>query len=399
MSGGLLATEAGVRPVQEALREMGLDGWFLYEFHGIDPISVQLLGLVHTHTTRRAFVLVPAERGPVALVHAIEASSWRHWPFEKRVYSGWEQMEAELSELFEGCTRLATEVSPGGAVPTLDYLPAGIASVLLGMGLELSSSGDLVSRFHSAWTEEQLADHRKAAEIVARVARGAFDRAADAVKAGTPTTEGALSSWIRSELREAGLVDQTDCIVAIGRTASDPHYAPEGEGEPIGRGDVLLIDLWGAFEGSVPADQTWMGILDSTVDARTRKVFEAVRDARDAALAFLRERFEAGEEVRGFEVDQVARGLISDRGYGDRFVHRTGHSIDTELHGTGPNLDDLETRDDRLLVTGVGFSVEPGIYVPGEIGVRSEVNVHWGADGPEVTPSTVQREIFLLLDD
>jgi len=320
-------------------------------------------------------------------------------PTETLWYGGLSAMEEALAQLLEGRTRLATEVSPGGAVPTLDYLPAGIASVLLGLGIELSSSGDLVSRFHSAWTAAQLAEHRKAAEIVAEVARGAFQRAADAVRQGTTTTEGALSEWIRGEMESAGLVDQMDCIVAVGTKASDPHYAPVGAGEPIRRGDLLLIDLWGAFEGSVAADQTWMGLLDSKVDPRTQEVWEAVRDARDAALQFLRERHAAGQQVRGFEVDQVARGLIEDRGYGERFVHRTGHSIDTELHGSGPNLDDLETRDDRLLVPGVGFSVEPGIYVADQIGIRSEVNVHWGPEGPEVTPSEVQREIFLLLED
>jgi len=399
VSAGLLASREGVPAVQAALREMELDGWLLYEFHGINPIAVQLLGLAGSHTTRRAFVLVPAEGEPVALVHAIEASAWRHWPFEQRVYSGYAALESELERLLGDRARLATEVSPGGAVPTLDYLPAGIASVLLGMGIELCSSGDLVSRFHSAWTPEQLADHRRAAEVVADVARRAFERAAEAVRADSPTTEGALSDWIRAELHGAGLVDQTDCIVGVGRTASDPHYAPVGAGETLRRGDLVLIDLWGAYEGSVPADQTWMGLLGSKSDARTQEVWEAVRDARDAALALLRDRYAAGEEVRGFEVDRVARDLITERGYGDRFVHRTGHSIDTELHGTGPNLDDLETRDDRLLVKGVGFSVEPGIYVPGEIGVRSEVNVHWGEDGPEVTPGTIQEEIFLLLDD
>src|SRR5690606_28225471 len=167
-----------------------------------------------------------------------------------------------------GRTRLAMEVSPGGAVPTLDYVPAGIASVLLGLGVEMASSGDLVSRFHSAWSEEQLADHRKAAGIVADVARRAFERAADAVRTGRPTTEGALSEWIRSELRGAGLVDQVDCIVAIGPRASDSHYAPVGEGETIERGHLLLIDLWGAFEGSVAADPTWMGYLGASIDAR-----------------------------------------------------------------------------------------------------------------------------------
>jgi Xaa-Pro dipeptidase len=397
VSTGLLTTREGVARVQEVLREQELDGWLLYEFHGINPVAVALLGL--GKTTRRGFVLIPAVGEPVALVHAIEASSWRHWPFERRTYSGWRALEAELERLVGDRTRLAMEVSPGGAVPTLDYVPAGLASVLLGLGVEMASSGDLVSRFHSAWSDGQLADHRRAAVIVADVARQAFERAADAVRAGEPTSEGALSDWIRGRLADAGLTDQMDCIVAIGPRASDSHYAPVGAGEPIRRGDLLLIDLWGAFAGSVAADQTWMGILAASVDARTQEVWEAVRDARDAALAFLRQSYQAGTPVRGRDVDDVARAVITERGLGDYFVHRTGHSIDTELHGSGPNLDNLETRDDRLLVPGVGFSVEPGVYIPDEIGVRAEVNVHWGADGPEVTPTEIQKEIFLLLRD
>jgi Xaa-Pro aminopeptidase len=398
---GLLATEEGARRVQGALREMDLDGWLLYEFHGVNRIAVALLGL--GKTTRRSFVLIPAEGEPVALIHAIEASSWRHWPFQRRVYAGWRDMEKQVGELVAGRSRLAMEISPGGAVPGLDYVPAGAASMLLGFagneGLAIASSGDLVSRFHSAWTATQLDDHRRAAEIVADVAKRAFRRAADAVRAKKPTTEGALSDWIRGELRAAGLSDQMDCIVAIGPRAADPHYAPEGAGETIAKGSLLLIDLWGAFPGSVAADQTWMGALASSVDAKTLEVWEAVRDARDAALEFLRRRSREGGEVRGYEVDDVARDLIRERGFGDRFVHRTGHSIDTELHGSGPNLDNLETRDDRVLVPGVGFSVEPGIYLPNELGIRSEVNVHWGPDGPEVTPTTAQTDIFLLLDD
>lgn len=397
MSVGLLATREGIVRVQHAIRSMELDGWLLYEFHGLNPIATALLGI--GSTTRRGFVLIPDEGEPVALIHAIEASSWRHWPFAKRTYAGWRDMETALAALVSDRTRLAMEVSPGGAVPTLDYVPAGIAGVLLGMNLELASSGDLISQFHSAWTDEQRDQHRRAAEVLAAVAQRAFTEAANAVRQDAPTTEGSLSEWIRAELRDAGLVDQTDCIVAIGPRASDPHYTPVGAGETIRRGDLLLIDLWGAFEGSVPADQTWMGTLASSVDPRTQEVWEVVRDARDAALAFLSDCHRSGREVRGFEVDDVARGLITDRGFGEYFLHRTGHSIDTELHGSGPNLDNLETRDDRLLLPGVAFSVEPGIYIANEIGVRSEVNVHWGQNGPEVTPTSVQDDVFLLLDD
>jgi len=397
MSQSLLCTEDGIRQVQEALRDQDLDGWLLYEFRGANPIAKAMLDV--GKTTRRGFFLIPREGEPHALIHAIEGSSWRHWPWQKRMYSGWREMEEALGELLQGRGRLAMEVSPGAAVPTLDYLPAGMAEVILRSGVEAASSGDLVSRFYSVWSPAQLRDHQESAEILVDVARRAFERAAEAIRAGSPTTEGALSDWIRAELSGKGLRELPDCIVAVGRTASDPHYAPAGAGETIARGELLLIDLWAGRPGSVPADQTWMGMMGGSVDSRTQEIWEAVRDARDAAVAFLRERFAAREAVRGFEVDDVARGLVEERGYGKHFVHRTGHSIDTVLHGSGPNLDNLETRDDRLIIPGVGFSVEPGIYLLGDIGVRSEINVYWGEDGPTVTPGEIQREIFFFLDD
>ncbi len=397
MSDALLCTEEGVADVRAALKDQELDGWLLYEFHHLNPVAVSLLGL--GKTTRRAFVLIPTVGEPIALIHAIEASSWRHWPFERRVYSGWREMEAELERLVSGLRRIAMEVSPGAAVPTLDYVPAGISGLLLGHGVEIASSGDLVSQFHSVLSESQLDDHRRAAVIVKDVADRAFKRAARAIQDGAPTSEGALSKWIISELESAGLVEQVSCIVAIGPRASDSHYAPVGDGEVIGRGDLLLIDLWGAFPASVAADQTWMGVMDHVVDSRSQEIWEAVRDARDAALDLLAARFAAGEEVRGYEVDDAARHLLESRGYGEFFVHRTGHSIDTDLHGSGPNLDNFETRDDRLLLPGVAFSVEPGVYIADEIGVRSEVNVYLGPDGPEITPVEYQREMFVLFDD
>ncbi|MDA0311980.1 MAG: M24 family metallopeptidase [Gemmatimonadetes bacterium] len=396
MSTALLCTPEGIERVQQAIRTAGLDGWLLYEFHGLNPIAVQLLGL--GKTTRRAFILIPAEGEPVAMIHAIEASSWRHWPFAFRKYSGWKDMEDQLAELVGDHGRLAMEVSPGAAVPTLDYVPGGVVGLLLGMGVEATSSGDLVSRFHSVWTTEQRERHREASEIVAEIARRAFERATEAIKAGAPTNEGALTKWITTELKASGLVMRPSCIVAIGPRAADSHYAPIGAGETINRGDLLLIDLWGAFPGMVYADQTWMGFMGAKVDARTQEIWEAVRDARDAAVTFLQERFDAGQDVRGFEVDDVSRQVITERGYGEFFVHRTGHSMDIDLHGSGPNLDNLESRDDRLLVPGVGFSVEPGIYLWDDIGIRSEINVHWSVAGPEVTPSQIQKEIFLLLD-
>ena len=392
----LLISEERVARVQAALAEGEFDGWLLFEFRGQNWISAEMLGV--EHTTRRAWVLVPRIGEPCALVHAIEGSAWRAWPFAMERYSGWREMEEKLSRMLAGHSRLAMEVSPRSAVPTVDTVPAGALELVRGLGVEPVSSADLVSAFHSVWSPAQLKDHRRTAEIVAEVGRAALEEAARAVQTGEPTTEGALSRWILARLREGGVTVDTDTHVAVGPGAADPHYSPVGEGAVVGAGQVLLVDLWGRTAAdAVHADQTWMGFLGGSLPARVAEVWDAVRDARDAAVTLLGDRHREGAPVRGFEVDDRARAVIVERGYGDFFVHRTGHSIDTRLHGSGPNLDNLESRDDRLLVQGVGFSVEPGVYLPGEFGVRSEINVHWGADGPEVTPRAPQDEVLLLL--
>jgi Xaa-Pro aminopeptidase len=309
-------------------------------------------------------------------------------------------MEEKLAALVRERSSLALEISPGSAVPTVDTVPAGMVELLRSIGVRPSSSQDLISRFHSVWSEAQLGEHRRAAEVVAAVALDAFQRAAAAVRAGTPTSEGALVEWIRRALAQRGVAVDADAHVAVGAGAADPHYAPAGAGQPIGRGELLLIDLWGRTSAeAVHADQTWMGYLGGTPPEEMTRVWEVVREARDQAVGFLQRRFAEGSEVRGCEVDDVSRGVIEAAGYGRYFVHRTGHSIDMKLHGSGPNLDNLESRDDRRLLPGVGFSVEPGIYLPGRFGVRSEINVHWGAGGPEVTPRRPQQEILRLLDE
>jgi Xaa-Pro aminopeptidase len=397
-SASALLTEEGIARVQDALAERGLDGWLLFEFRGQNWISAALLG--PGHTTRRAWVLIPRQGEPRALVHAIEGSAWRHWPFAIDRYAGWREMEEKLARLLAGHRRLAMEVSARSAVPSVDAVPAGALELVRSLGAEPVSSSELVSTFHSVWSDEQLADHRRAAGVVAEVGRAALAEAADAIRRGRPTTEGALSRWILERLRAGGVSADADTHVAVGAGAADPHYAPAGEGEAIEAGAVLMVDLWGRTGGeSVFADQTWMGFLGGALPGRVGDVWRVVRDARDAAVELLRARHRAGAEVRGYEVDDAARGVVQQRGFGPFFVHRTGHSIDALLHGSGPNLDNLETRDDRLLVRGVGFSVEPGVYLPGEFGIRSEINVHWGDGGPEVTPLVPQDEMLLLLDE
>lgn len=398
MKAGAFLSEAVLAEVQTELAARDLDGWLLYEFRHQNPVSAALLAV--GKTTRRTFVLIPREGRPTALIHAIEHSAWRHWPWDSQSYAGWYQLETGLAALLQGRRSVAMEVSERCSVPTLDLVPSGVVDLVREAGVTIHSSGDLVTRFHSIWSQTQLERHRAHAEIIKDVARAAFEHAAQAIRSGSPTSEGPLGEWILAEMAERGLVGDRDCHVAVDAMASDPHYGPVGAGETIGSGSLLMIDLWGkADPDDVWADQTWMGYMGSTLPQRHQTIWSTVRDARDRAIDFVRERHAQGAWVRGFEVDDVARAVIVDAGFGEYFIHRTGHSMDRAIHGRGPNLDNLETRDDRVLLPGVGFSVEPGIYIPGEIGVRSEVNVHLGESGPEVTPGEPQTEVFLLLDD
>jgi Xaa-Pro aminopeptidase len=264
-------------------------------------------------------------------------------------------------------------------------------------GATVVSSADLVSRFYAVWTQDNLASHKRAAEIVAAVAHAAMRRAGDAANSGSPITEHALQQWILAEFASKGLSTDHGPIVAIGPNASNPHYEPTAAGSAtINRGDILLIDLWAREEGGVFADQTWMGSLGEPSE-RDMAVWEAVRDARDAAIALLRERKAARQDVSGGAVDDAAREVITSRGFGERFIHRTGHSIDAkDLHGSGPHIDNLETREERLLIPGVGFSIEPGIYITGDVGMRSEVNGWMGEAEVVITPPTYQRDLIIV---
>src|ERR1700722_15199046 len=376
--------------LQAALAEAGLDGWLLYDFRGTNPIATGVLGLQGGLVTRRIFAYIPSEGTPVAVTHAIEQGPWRDWPagWRREIYSSWRALEAMLAAIVGG-RRVAMEYSPGDAVPYVDRVPAGVLDMVRAAGATVVSSAELVTRFYAVWGEAEIASHRRAAEVIAAIAHEAF------VHAGaTSTTEYALQQWILERFERAGLVVDNGPILAIGQNAANPHYGPTAEGSAwIARGDVLLIDLFARERQGVFADQTWMGVL-GTPDARTITVWETVRTARDAAIALL----QSGRVLRGGEVDDAARAVIVAAGYGDYFTHRTGHSIDAhDLHGAGPHLDNLETRDDRVLLPGVAFSIEPGVYLPGELGVRSEVNaVITGPAQLLIPPGTPQRELIIV---
>jgi Xaa-Pro aminopeptidase len=385
--------------VRGELRSRGIDGWLLFNFAGSNAVASKLLGL--PALTRRYFVWLPAEGRPLAVTHRIEQQPWSTWRGDKVEYSSWRELDQRLAELLGSGPTVAMEYAEGDAVPYVDRVPAGVIEMVRAAGAKVVSSGDLVSAFYSRWTEEGEASHRRAAVVLHEVAHAGFLRAAEAVRGGERMTEWELRSWIQDQLLLRGLTVGGDSIVAVNANAANPHYAPgEDVHAEIKAGDLLLIDLWGKEnDDAVYADQTWMGYLGDTVPERLAEIFRALADARDGAIDFVRARFAAGETVRGYEVDDVSRGVIVERGWGERFIHRTGHSIDRDLHGSGPNIDNLETRDTRTLIRGIGFSVEPGIYLSGDVGFRSEVDVFIGAEGPEVTTPSPQRALYPLLRD
>ena len=383
--------------LQYALERANLDGWLLYDFHGLNPVAVGMLGLPGM-TTRRFFVYIPREGYPVAITHAIEQGPWTAWPSQwtKEKYSSWRVLESLLEKLVKG-KRVAMEYSAGDAVPYLDRVPAGVIEMVRTAGAEVVTSADLVTSFYAVWSDEQRASHERAARVISLVGQEAIWLAGSSAKKGSPMTELALQSWIKERFDANGLETDHGPIVAIGPNAANPHYEPTAQSSAtINRGDILLIDLWAREKDGVFADQTWMGSLGPPSE-RDKSVWLAVRDARDAAIALLRERINAGKLVRGGEVDDAARAVITKRGFGEFFIHRTGHSIDPrDLHGSGPHIDNLETREERSLIQGVGFSIEPGVYLAGSVGMRSEVNGFIGAEGLLITPPDYQKELLIV---
>ena len=376
-----------------ALRAAGADGWLVFDFQGHNPVAGRLLSLGGLGS-RRIFVLLTPGEDPVAVAHKIELGPLEEFPGRVVPYARREELAAALDPLVRGRT-LAMEISERNGVPYLDRVPHGVVQLIESLGGRVVSSAPLVTRFVSRWTGAEAAKHREAAEALARVAREALGFAV--TQGGKGLTESALMRRVVEAMHREGIDPDHPPIVGFGPNSANPHYEPvEGKDRTLEADQVVLVDLFGRFPDAISADQTWMGFSGPRPPERVRAVWTAVRDARDAALALVREAGKKGEQIAGYQVDRAARDVIERAGFGAYFVHRTGHSIDRELHGSGPHMDDYETRDDRVILEGCGFSVEPGVYLTGEFGVRSEVNVWWSPEGPVVTPSEIQRELITI---
>jgi Xaa-Pro aminopeptidase len=387
-----------VAEIQTLLKELGIDAWLLYDFHGSNPIARRVIGLGQDRfATRRWFGLVPAEGEPVWLHHAIEAHLFADLPGRRVAFVGYRELQERLRETLRGFKRVAMEYVPGGAIPYVSRVDAGTIEMVRAAGPQVLSSADLVQHVEARWSAQGLASHRRAAQGLKEVLQATFDHVAKAVRGRRSINEYEVQQFMLDQFRRRRLHADPP-IVAVNAHSGNPHYEPRPrQSAPIRRNDLLLLDLWcrEEAEGSIWADITWMAYLGKAVPDRHRQIWDVVAGARDAAVAFLKEGVDRGKRIRGAEVDDVARRFVRERGHEGEFLHRTGHSIGVEVHGNGCNIDGLETLDDRQLIPRTGFSIEPGVYLK-DFGVRSEIDVYLGERSIEVT-TPVQDQIVALL--
>lgn len=383
-----------------ALGRAQLDGWLFYDFRLSDPLAYRILGLSEDGiATRRWFCYVSAHGKPWAIVSAVEAHRLDPLAIEKIVYRSHDEMIAALRKVLEGARRVAMDYSPGCAIPYVSRVDAGTVEIVRAIGVEVVTAADLIQRFEATLTREQLASHQRAARALRTIVDETFSEVAQLIAAERPVSEVSVQESVMARFAARGLVTHAPPIVAVNEHSADPHYGPTAKHDrAIRRGDFILLDLWAkeSAPDSIYADFTWVAFAGDRIPAEHARVFKIVADARDATVNLVQLRVAAGDAVSGREADRAARSVIEGARFGDAFVHRTGHSIGREVHGTGANLDSLETLDDRRLIDNTCFSVEPGIYLPGKFGVRSELDMTIENGRALVSGEPRQREIVAL---
>ena len=386
-----------VKRIQSALAERSFDAWLFYDHHHRDPIAYRVLGLPETlSVSRRWFYVIPAHSSPQKLVHRVESGHLDSLPGTKQAYSGWQELSDGLRTMLASSRRVAMQYSPNNVVFYIGLVDAGTVELVRSFGHEIVSSGNLVAYFEAALSEEQIRTHFSARDKIDAITATAFQEIGRRVRDGG-TTEYKIQQWIMEAFRREDLTAGDDKpVVAVNQNSSNPHYTPSAEhSASIHEGDFILLDIW-AKENTSDAvfyDVTWTGCI-GTPSSRQREIFEIVKTARDEGVETVQSAIWSGKKIAGWEVDRAVRDYVARKGYGEYFVHRTGHSIGTSIHANGANMDNLETKDDREIIPNSCFSVEPGIYLP-EFGVRSEINVLVRKGSAEVT-GRIQNELVII---
>lgn len=390
-----------IEAIQESLRRFEIDAWLLYDFRGTNPLARRVLGMSDDNVgSRRWFYCIPARGEPMKLVHRIEPAALVGLPGSASVYLKWQELEAGVERLVAGASRVAMEYSPNNANPYVSRVDAGTVELVRQFGCDVVSSGNLVQQFEAVWDDEQWQMHLKASEHTNAAYARVWSLIANRIRAGQRITEYMVQQEIMQHFAEHGMTTYHPPIVGVGSHSGDPHFEPDAENDTEMReGDFVLVDLWAKMDRprSVYSDLTRVGYIGKSVPQRYEEVFQVVAQARDAGIAIVKEAFANGEPLQGWQVDKATRDVIEAAGYGEFFIHRTGHSIGQETHGNGANMDNLEMRDERLVLPGTCFSIEPGIYLP-EFGVRSEIDVFVDHEGNvHVTGGDLQQAVIPIL--
>lgn len=391
-----------IREIQKALQTERIDGWLLYNFRDSNIFATHLLALPqHIMFTRRYFYYIPASGKPRKLVHRIEEWNLDTLPGDKSVYLSWQSLEEGLKKLLSGSIRVAMEYSPKCAIPYVSTVDAGTIELIRACGVNVVSSADLIQHFEICWDEDQLNDNIETAKHLRQIVDVAFGFIKEKITSNSPLTEYDVQQCMLSEFKKRELVTSSEPNCSVNVNSANPHYEPTKEiNSPLRKGDFVLLDLWAKknIQRSVYADITWIGFIGETVPDEYEKIFQIVKGGRDAALNFVHSSIKAGKIIHGYEVDDAARNFITQHGYGEYFVHRTGHSIGEEVHGNGANMDNLETHDERTVLLRTSFSIEPGIYLRDKFGIRSEIDVYISKDREViVTGEPIQGKVVPIL--
>ena len=383
--------------IQSALRERNIDAWLFYDHHHRDPIAYRLLGLPDKlMVTRRWYYLIPAKGEPTKLVHKIEAGHLDSLPGNKCQYSAWQELFDGVKAMLAPHQNIAMQYSPNNIIFYVSLVDGGTVEMVRGLGKNIVSSADLVALFEATWTDEQVKTHFAARDLIDRITAEAFKEIGRRVRNGG-AKEHEIQQWFLEAFQRENLVTDDPPIVAVNANSGNPHYEP-GPDHPVAirEGDFVLLDVWAKKNspGAVYYDITWTGYVGKAPSDKQREVFKVVSGARDAGVKTVQKAVAEGRRIAGWEVDRATRDHINQAGYGQYFIHRTGHSIGTEVHANGANMDDLEIHDERQILPNSCFSIEPGIYLP-EFGVRSEVNVLVRPKAAEVT-GKIQNEIVII---
>jgi len=386
--------------IQTALQSLGIGGWLFFDFHNRDHLGLKILSMdLHAMATRRWYYYIPANGSPLKLAHRVEPTKLDHLPGEKKMYSSWRELQLNLKEILGRPSKVAMQFSSMNAIPYVSITDGGTVELIRSFGHEVVSSADLVQQFEALLNEKSVKSHFKAGKLVDAILDEAFNEVRKSVKSKKYKTEYEIQQFIGRRFKANGLVTDDLPIVGTNDHPANPHFAPTPRNSrKIKPGDKLLIDLWAKLDkpGAIYYDITWCAFIGDNPPEEYVKAFHVVRDARRAAFSFLNERLNAKKPVAGWEVDDISRNVVKEAGYGDYFTHRTGHSIGEEVHGNGANIDNFETQDTRSLVPGCLFSLEPGIYLEGKMGVRSELNVLIDSSKKAMVTGREQEELVLI---